>query len=162
MKKLILPLLMLFLAGAVHAQAISIDELLSLQKMDFHTIDSLLQTKGYHRQVLDPSDITIRVYIWTGATSFGQPAMRSVHIGRPPGRKALDVEYGVWQKVDAQQFIRQLENAGFKKRTSTVPDMGGGGASFTTVDYRKNSIDVSYREEAQGGVTVYIFNVSGS
>jgi hypothetical protein len=159
MKRIILPLLMLFLTGAAHAQEISADELLSLKKMDSHTIDSFLQTKGYHRQVLDPNDITIRVYTWTGATSFGQPAMRSVHIGRPPGRKSLDVEYGVWQKADAQRFIRQLESAGFKKRTSTAPDMGGGGASFTQVDYRKDNVDISYREEAHDGVTAYIFNV---
>ena len=76
------------------------------------------------------------------AVENGAPVQRSLHVGKRAQRKYGELEYGVWQKQEAMDIMDQLTRAGFKRSTSSAPDMGLGN-SAVSMSFRKGKNSLS-------------------
>src|ERR1700761_3331023 len=112
LKKLIMLVGAIGICALAHAQDPTIEELAKARTMKTTQIDSMMKEKGYEKSAMDGG---ISAYTLMKEED-GKPVMRAVHVGKPPHERFLDVEYGVWQKPDADAFIKQLVTKGYAKK----------------------------------------------
>jgi hypothetical protein len=158
-KHLFILLCSLSFSGILQAQNLDLNDLVKMSNMSIEKIDLLMKDKAYEKKVVQENkEFTIITYTQIRKEG-GLPVMRSLHFGKRTSEKLNDIEFGVWQKKDALDFIDRLGKEGYKKTVKRIPDMGGG--STQAVSYRKASSEITYKEEQQGGgVTLYLFSIS--
>lgn len=161
MKIGLLTLCLICCSPILHAQNLSISEVIAMRKSTGVQIDSIMKGKGFVKKVVQQnSDYSIITYTYTGVVN-GSSVQRSLHIGRRPKIHNIELQYGVWQKQEAADIIDQLTGTGFKKVSMQIPDMDG--KSSATVSYRKGGNSLSYAEQNQGANhTLYIFSVNNA
>lgn len=162
MRKLIpLALTYLLLCGWISgfSQELSAGTFISLAGKKIPAIDSLMIQKGFQKQVASSDDdFDIITYTYLTKTSTGV-IQRSLHLGWRKKIHVLELQYGVWQKQEAADFINQLLRQGFTKRVISMPDVGGASSS-KRIEYRKERLSIGYEEMEQGGgLTVSIFTI---
>jgi hypothetical protein len=106
-----------------------------------------------------PGGSTIVAYAYRQATDSGF-VMRSLTLGYRSSAHELDLEYGLWTKTDADHFIRELLQDGFKRTVRTMKDIIPG-ESMKMISYQKGIASISYNErEPDPGTKLYMFAVS--
>jgi hypothetical protein len=161
MKKRLFPFLcLLYSSAGLFAQGLRINEVIDMRKAGMQQIDANLMGKGYTKKVVSQNkDFTIITYLYS-AVENGASVQRSLHLGKRAQRNYGELEYGVWQKQEALDIIDQLTRTGYKKSTSSAPDMGAGNASVS-MTFSKGKNSLSYQEKDDGaGHTLYVFSVN--
>lgn len=154
-----LTILLLMICGAsLQAQSLKPDELAALKKYKLGKIDSFMMAKGFQKQVFnDDADMKVIGYTVTTATDSGA-AQRSLHVGWQNKMKLLTLEYGLWLKSEALSFSKQLVQSGYKRATTSLPDLDGK-SSLQMISYKKGLTTIQYKEMGQDSGTVYIFSI---
>lgn len=142
----------------LHAQELNAIEFTALKDYRMERIDSLMIAKGFKKEKTDKQqDFTIIIYTYQQVkrSSF---VMRSLHLGWQSAVKALDLQYGVWQQDEATNFMHQLEQAGYKKTTSSLPNLDG--TTTTDITYKKGASRIAYQVQRQPKTTLHLFSTT--
>ncbi|WP_188936564.1 hypothetical protein [Puia dinghuensis] len=141
------------------AQTLSPAAFISLATKKALEVDSFMTQKGFEKKVFSSNDdFSIVNYSYLAKTDSGA-IQRSLHVGWRKKLNILELQYGLWQKKEAVDFIDQLLKQGFTKHTVSTPDIGGNSPS-KSVHYQKDRLRIDYEEMDQGeGVKVYIFTI---
>lgn len=157
-----LPIITALLAysAPLFAQELSPTELIALGKYKVARIDSIITAKGFdNKRTFKLQGSTIAAYVYSTRNDTGV-IQRSLQVGWRPRISDLDLEYGVWQKAEADKFIRQLLQMGFKKAVrsihGTIP-----GETMKTISYKNATTEISYIEGHEDAETIrYIFSIN--
>lgn len=154
-----LTIILILTAGltGLHAQELNASEFTALKQYRMERIDSLMTAKGFKKETREEKDFTIIIYTYQQVrqSSF---VMRSLHLGWQPALKSLDIQYGVWQQDEAANFMHQLEQVGYKKTTSSVPNLDG--TTSKDIAFKKGAAQIAYQIQRQTKTTLHLFSTT--
>jgi hypothetical protein len=145
-----------------HSQELSVNEFISTRKMNDKSIDSMMTNKKFKKiKNEENNDFKIIAYSFFQVDS-SSIIQRSLHLGLRFKINVRELQYGVWQKENAQKINEDLEKIGFKKHISKMsfPDC----TSSDYIEYKKPRAHISYEEKVQDfnttKRTLYIFKIN--
>jgi hypothetical protein len=130
---------------SLSAQDLNPDEFLALGNDNMAKIDSILLAKGFaQKRTKQLAEPTIISYSYSAHTDTSI-VVRSLHFGWRSSTKELDLQYAVYQKADANKFIRQLLQLGFNKTVEKAEGYNPG-ESFQIILYKRDNNEILYHE----------------
>jgi hypothetical protein len=151
---------LIFNTAPLFAQQLSPEELIAFGKYRLTKIDSIVLAKGFNNKrtsKLGSSTATDYVYSVRNDTGIIQRGVQAIWTPKSPG---LDLQYNVWQKADADQFISELLQLGFK-RTVRITHIAGISEGMESVVYKKGTTAISYNERRRSSEDIfYSFYIS--
>lgn len=151
---------LLFYSAPLLAQELSPAELIALGKDKMARIDSIMTAKGFENKKTNKlPGSTITAYVYTTRSDTGV-IQRALQVGWRSRPGVLELEYGVWQKADADKFIGQLLQMRFKKVVRSIKGIVPG-ETMEMVSYKKATSEISYIEGHDDAETTrYMFSIT--
>ena len=151
-----------FFSMQLLSQHLTMEEMISMRKLPITQIDSILKSKDFTK-TKEETDSAATLIKYTSLTRTDTSLIQRTFTIEQKNSNFTELQYGVYQKEDAQILIDWLEKNGFKKTKTSMP-ANDGDIIFEYTAFQKKNQSVEFKEKefdsADKKEKLFIFTVN--